>query len=189
MKIECCGINRETTLNFLHSYPVARNCLKMKNRNPETNSTLLRKEPYAHAKYIPHGVKNDVDVMVLCLPVRADAKVTHPPSNDDDDGTKAKYDMVCVLAMNPDGKPSSQVGWVWADNLSDAGNVLGVLERLTNDSCSICMDSFKDADPSSLVITNCDHIFHQQCLNRCMQDADFRDTCPLCKKPHGIRHL
>ena len=70
----------------------------------------------------------------------------------DDDGTKAKYDMVCVLVMNPDGTPSSQVGWVWTDNLDDDGNVLGVLERLTNDNCSIFMDSFKDADPSSLVV-------------------------------------
>ena len=45
-----------------------------------------------------------------------------------------------------------------------------------NDTCSVCLAQFKQDD--KLVITKCNHVFHESCL---AQSLTVNSSCPLCR--------
>jgi len=45
-----------------------------------------------------------------------------------------------------------------------------------NDNCSVCLAQFKQGD--ELVITKCNHVFHESCLS---QSLTVNSSCPLCR--------
>lgn len=45
-----------------------------------------------------------------------------------------------------------------------------------NEKCSVCLAEFKQDD--KLVITNCNHLFHETCLSQSLQ---VKSSCPLCR--------
>ena len=48
------------------------------------------------------------------------------------------------------------------------------------DECSICYNLLND--PTQIVITNCNHIFHLECIQKWQNvQIDFRKTCPNCR--------
>ena len=48
------------------------------------------------------------------------------------------------------------------------------------DECCICYNLLND--PSKIVITNCCHIFHVECIQKWQNvQVDFRKTCPYCR--------
>jgi hypothetical protein len=51
-----------------------------------------------------------------------------------------------------------------------------------NPDCPICWGSITSTDQK--IITTCNHLFHQKCLTRWVQD--YSDTCPLCR---GVRPI
>ena len=48
------------------------------------------------------------------------------------------------------------------------------------DECTICYNLLDD--PTKIVITNCNHIFHLECIQTWQNvQVDFRKTCPNCR--------
>lgn len=48
------------------------------------------------------------------------------------------------------------------------------------DECSICYNFLND--PTKIVITNCNHVFHLECIQKWQNvQVDFRKTCPNCR--------
>lgn len=56
-------------------------------------------------------------------------------------------------------------------------NTLVVCDELPDNTCSVCLDEFKDED--ILVKLNCEHIFHKDCLEPWLND---NRNCPLCRR-------
>ena len=59
------------------------------------------------------------------------------------------------------------------DNL----NTLLLCNELPDDTCSICLDEFKEGD--NIKKLNCKHIFHKECLLPWLND---NDCCPMCRQ-------
>ncbi|CAN8244275.1 unnamed protein product [Cochlearia groenlandica] len=59
--------------------------------------------------------------------------------------------------------------------ISAAAFVKGGIQDACDDSCSICLESFSDTDPSTL--TSCKHEFHLQCILEWCQRSS---QCPMC---------
>jgi hypothetical protein len=51
---------------------------------------------------------------------------------------------------------------------------------LAEEKCAICQDNYKEGDPGR-VLWNCDHFFHQQCIDPWL---DANHTCPTCRNQH-----
>lgn len=50
-----------------------------------------------------------------------------------------------------------------------------------NDECSICYNLLNS--PENIVITNCSHIFHLDCIKKWQEtQMEYRKTCPMCRK-------
>jgi len=50
-----------------------------------------------------------------------------------------------------------------------------------NDECSICYNVL--CDPHNIAITNCNHVFHFDCLDKWQNvQVSFSKTCPICRK-------
>ena len=49
------------------------------------------------------------------------------------------------------------------------------------DNCSICLDKQKY---NCSIITNCNHIFHKECLKNWIE---LNDSCPLCRKTNPMQ--
>ncbi|CAK8542466.1 unnamed protein product [Lathyrus sativus] len=58
---------------------------------------------------------------------------------------------------------------------SAAAFVEGGIQEACDDSCSICLESFSDSDPST--VTSCKHEFHLQCILEWCQRSS---QCPMC---------
>lgn len=56
------------------------------------------------------------------------------------------------------------------------------LDEKLESKCSICMDSM-DKD-HVVTILNCDHTFHQECIETLMKE--YSNKCPLCRKDIGV---
>ena len=56
-------------------------------------------------------------------------------------------------------------------------NTLVVCDELPDNTCSVCLDEFKDEDV--LVKLNCEHIFHKDCLEPWLNN---NRNCPLCRQ-------
>ena len=56
-------------------------------------------------------------------------------------------------------------------------NTLVVCDELPDNTCSVCLDEFKDEDV--LIKLNCEHIFHKDCLEPWLND---NRNCPLCRR-------
>ncbi|XP_074657843.1 uncharacterized protein LOC141910879 [Tubulanus polymorphus] len=66
-------------------------------------------------------------------------------------------------------------------------NLLAVLSSGSDEECSVCLDSLKDA-----VITHCAHVFCRACIVGALRAADGGATsgpCPLCRAPVDERRL
>ncbi|XP_011187590.1 uncharacterized protein LOC105215394 [Zeugodacus cucurbitae] len=51
--------------------------------------------------------------------------------------------------------------------------------------CSICLDDFKKS--KDVYSTDCGHIFHRECLDRCKNNMS-NFACPQCRKPNPKSH-
>ena len=59
----------------------------------------------------------------------------------------------------------------------DSLNTLVICNKLPDNTCSICLDEYKEDD--ILVKLNCNHIFHKDCLEPWFNDNN--KNCPLCR--------
>ena len=59
------------------------------------------------------------------------------------------------------------------DNL----NTLLLCDELPDDTCSICLEEFKEGE--KIKNLNCNHIFHEECLLPWLND---NDCCPMCRQ-------
>ena len=59
------------------------------------------------------------------------------------------------------------------DNL----NTLILCEDLPEETCSVCLEDFKDGD--TIKKLNCNHIFHKDCLQPWLNE---HDNCPMCRQ-------
>ena len=59
------------------------------------------------------------------------------------------------------------------DNL----NTLLLCDELPDDTCSICLEEFKEGE--KIKNLNCNHIFHEECLLPWLNDNDY---CPMCRQ-------
>lgn len=66
-----------------------------------------------------------------------------------------------------------------------------VLSDRIETHCSICLHEFEPEE--SLLKTNCDHLFHKECLQKwthtqlCTQTGLEMSTCPMCKTPLDMK--
>ena len=49
-----------------------------------------------------------------------------------------------------------------------------------NDICRLCNKKFYDTPDKAIYITNCDHLFHNNCLNKLCEENNGELTCPTC---------
>uniref|UniRef100_A0A8D2IV20 Uncharacterized protein n=1 Tax=Varanus komodoensis TaxID=61221 RepID=A0A8D2IV20_VARKO len=56
---------------------------------------------------------------------------------------------------------------------------------VTESTCSICLDFFKDP----LMITECGHNFCRACLSQCSGESDTEASCPQCRRTFQKRNL
>lgn len=65
---------------------------------------------------------------------------------------------------------------------SAAAFVEGGIQEACDDACSICLEAFSDADPST--VTCCKHEFHLQCILEWCQRSS---QCPMCWQPISLK--
>ena len=56
-------------------------------------------------------------------------------------------------------------------------NTLLLCDELPDDTCSICLDEFKEGDKIKKL--NCNHIYHEKCLLPWLNN---NDCCPMCRQ-------
>ncbi|XP_047337413.1 E3 ubiquitin-protein ligase RHF2A-like [Impatiens glandulifera] len=66
---------------------------------------------------------------------------------------------------------------------SAAAFVEGGIQEACEDTCSICLETFSDSDPSS--VTNCKHEFHLQCI---LEWGQRSSNCPMCWQPISLKN-
>uniref|UniRef100_A0A1I8A226 RING-type domain-containing protein n=1 Tax=Steinernema glaseri TaxID=37863 RepID=A0A1I8A226_9BILA len=54
-------------------------------------------------------------------------------------------------------------------------------------NCSICLDWLLTASGREIAVTDCGHVFHRSCIQRCIQPAPQRSLCPTCRSYMGKR--
>lgn len=59
----------------------------------------------------------------------------------------------------------------------DSLNTVILRDRLQDNTCSVCLEEFKDDD--ILVKLNCNHIFHKECLEPWLNN---NTNCPMCRQ-------
>jgi SUMO ligase MMS21 Smc5/6 complex component len=59
-------------------------------------------------------------------------------------------------------------------------------EEECENKCPICLEELDFTDNSSLQATNCNHVFHKDCL---VEWATKKWNCPICRSPFKTRTL
>ena len=53
--------------------------------------------------------------------------------------------------------------------------------RICNEKCAICHDMFLENLGENIVKTNCEHIYHENCINMWFSSSK-EESCPICRK-------
>jgi hypothetical protein len=137
----------------------------MKNRDPGVEATLLRRSPSHEGRenYFSVSVENGELVECLCPPVKVKQKVG-----------KEQHLMILV-------RHGHNIGWVWMDNLTinvAQSHALNAKRQVyeDDDPCPICAESLQQRP---VAVTNCGHVFCQECISR---DFASLERCPTCNK-------
>ena len=50
-----------------------------------------------------------------------------------------------------------------------------------NDNCSICLETINNNN-NTILLKDCNHIFHYECIKKWIIEKETDSSCPLCKK-------
>ena len=59
-------------------------------------------------------------------------------------------------------------------------------DAINTDSCCICLEEFDKNDISDITFSNCNHIFHIECIEKWNSKNELDFSCPICRNDKVI---